>query len=495
MQQLAKDIFRPTMHFTPPFGWMNDPNGLVYINEEYHLFYQYYPYGNKWGPMHWGHAVSADLLHWEHLPPALIPDETGMCFSGSAVIDWQNTSGLFDNSTQPGIMAFYTACIAPTDGTNGIQMQNLAYSQDGGFSWKKYEQNPILPNYGLKDFRDPKVIWHEQSQHWILVITEGQEIGFYRSKDLKEWNKTSSFGKNEGAHDSLPWECPDLFPIHIKGDNQVYWVLIVGVQGGSFAGGSGTQYFIGQFDGERFTNHHDPDTVLWLDYGRDYYAAQTWSDVTDGSRIAIAWMSNWQYANEVPTQNWRSAMSSPRNLELSKTPSGLRLIQSLPKKWEEANPSHNVQNHRLERGQKIQATPSYAAGILNSTFHMDIGSVIEFKPFGNESLSYTIERTRSGYHLVTTRSIGEIGEPKYLDTFGHKIALELPQAESVNLTAVIDRCSCELLLQSGEFCLTDLSFDREVNGIEIVCTKGRVAISELSFCSANNIPNTITKAA
>ena len=318
MQQLARDIFRPQFHFTPPYGWMNDPNGLVFINGEYHLCYQYFPYGNKWGPMHWGHAVSKDLHSWYHLPPALVPDDTGMCFSGSAVVDWRNASGLFDGCEQPGVLAFYTSCIAPTDGTDGIQNQSLAFSKDGGFSYEKVAQNPVIENPGIPDFRDPKVIWHEESQHWVMVVTEGQENGFYRSKDLQGWEKTSVFGQNEGAHDALPWECPDLFPIHLEGSNENYWVLIVGVQGGSYAGGSGTQYFIGQFDGLAFANHHSAEDILWMDFGRDYYAAQTWSDTQPNERVAIAWMSNWQYANEVPTQHWRSAMSVPRQLTLVK---------------------------------------------------------------------------------------------------------------------------------------------------------------------------------
>nr|WP_321386076.1 glycoside hydrolase family 32 protein [uncultured Vibrio sp.] len=495
MQQLTKDIFRPVMHFTPPFGWMNDPNGLVYINEEYHLFYQYYPYGNKWGPMHWGHAVSSDLLSWKHLPPALIPDETGMCFSGSAIVDWRNSSGLFDNSSQPGVMAFFTACIAPTDGTDGVQMQSLAYSQDGGFSWKKLEQNPILPNPGLKDFRDPKVIWHEQSQHWIMVVTEGQEIGFYRSKDLKQWDKTSSFGQEEGAHDSLPWECPDLFPLILEGSDETYWVLIVGVQGGSFAGGSGTQYFVGQFDGEQFINHHDKQIVLWMDYGRDYYAAQTWSDVTDGSRIAIAWMSNWQYANEVPTQSWRSAMSIPRSLKLQQTPSGLRLTCQLPKEWAMFNEPHALQGKSLLQAQKAHITNSFCSGVLSYELQMSLGSAIQLKPFGNDSLTYDITRTHKGYHLVSKRDIVEPGEEKYQDTFAHEVILDLPQQNTLQITAIIDRCSSELLLQDGEYSLTDLAFSDEVAGFEITCREGQCLFSKLSVCQAQNIQHPIIKAA
>ncbi|HFQ5443299.1 TPA: GH32 C-terminal domain-containing protein [Vibrio vulnificus] len=494
MQQLATDIFRPTMHFTPPFGWMNDPNGLVYINGEYHLFYQYYPYGNKWGPMHWGHAVSTNLLNWEHLPPGLVPDDTGMCFSGSAVIDWKNSSGLFNDAEQPGVMAFYTACIAPSDGTDGEQMQSLAYSRDGGFSWEKLEQNPILANPGLKDFRDPKVIWHEESQHWVMVITEGQEIGFYRSADLKSWQKSSTFGLEEGAHDPLPWECPDLFPIQLEGSDETYWILIVGVQGGSFAGGSGTQYFIGQFDGENFVNHNEPETVLWLDYGRDYYAAQTWSDVTDGSRVAIAWMSNWQYANEVPTRNWRSAMSAPRSMKLCKTDSGLRLLSEIPKEWGLKTQTHPASGTSLNQGQFLKLSDSYQAGVVDATFKLEIGSELKIAPFGNESLVYIVCRSEVGYHLATRRVIADEGEENYQKTFASDVMLDLPQNDELNLVALIDRCSSELLLQQGEFCVTDLSFDSHVSGYELTCIKGAVKLERLGFC-AQSIVNPIIKAA
>lgn len=495
MQQLATDIFRPKMHFTPPYGWMNDPNGLVYINDEYHLFYQYYPYGNKWGPMHWGHAVSADLLNWNHLPPALVPDETGMCFSGSAVIDWNNTSGLFDDNTQPGVMAFYTACIAPTDGTDGIQMQSMAYSQDGGFSWQKLAQNPVLENPGLKDFRDPKVIWHSESQHWIMVITEGQEIGFYRSQDLQTWEKTSTFGAQDGAHDPLPWECPDLFPIQLEGSDDIYWILIVGVQGGSFAGGSGTQYFIGQFDGCHFTNHYDPETVLWLDYGRDYYAAQTWSDVTDNSRVSVAWMSNWQYANEVPTTSWRSAMSLPRCLKLAATTSGLRLLSTLPNEWALQTTPHVAQGKTLNAGHSLALRPQFEVGVMQAELELAIHSVIEILPLGNDSLIYQISRDEIGYQVTTTRTVARLGEPKYNQTFAYQKALEIPVSDTLSLTAVLDRCSSELMLQNGEFCITDLNFDDCVDSLKLRCVEGSAKIHQLSFISHDNIQQPIRKLA
>ncbi|WP_456295536.1 glycoside hydrolase family 32 protein [Vibrio sp. AK197] len=481
MQKLVADPFRPNIHFTPPFGWMNDPNGLVYVNNEYHLFYQYFPYANKWGPMHWGHAVSVDLCHWQHLPPALVPDANGMCFSGSAIVDWHNTSGLFENIEQPGVLAFYTACIAHDNGRDSDQMQSLAYSKDGGFSWEKFSDNPILPNPGLNDFRDPKVIWHSPSQHWVMVVTEGQEIGFYRSQDLKHWDKTSNFGLNDGKHDELPWECPDLFPIQLEDSDMCYWVLIVGVQRGSYAGGSGTQYFIGQFDGEGFTNLNDAKTVLWLDYGHDYYAAQTWSDTGNGHRTSIAWMSNWLYANDVPTKAWRSAMTIPRDLKLAQTPSGLRLLSSLPQHWGNQQGSIIMQDHTLRSGESLFANQHHQTGILEGEFVLGHGTTMIFSPLGNASLVYTLQRLEGGYLITTKRTIGIEGEKNYQDHFAHEVSLSIPEADSIQLTAVIDRCSSELLFQQGEFCITDLSFASDKNGFYVRCLKGHVNVRRMSF--------------
>ncbi|MGL5429724.1 MAG: glycoside hydrolase family 32 protein, partial [Vibrio sp.] len=322
-----------------------------------------------------------------------------------------------------------------------------------------------------------------------------QEIGFYRSENLKQWEKTSTFGLDEGAHDALPWECPDLFPITLEGSNEIYWVLIVGVQGGSFAGGSGTQYFIGQFDGKFFNNYHDKKVVLWMDYGRDYYAAQTWSDVTDGSRVSIAWMSNWQYANEVPTQSWRSAMSAPRSLKLVKTACGIRLTSHLPKEWAMTNTPHAIQGKTLLCGQKAQITNAFYAGVLSCELSMAIGSTLQLKPFGNKCLSYEITRSTQGYRLTTKRNIVELGEAKYQNTFEHEVSLDLPPQETLKLTAIIDRCSSELLLQDGEFCLTDLAFDSEASGIEIICREGECSFTTLSFCQAIHIQHPIIKAA
>ncbi len=323
---------RPQFHFSPDSMWMNDPNGMAYYEGEYHLFYQHHPESTVWGPMHWGHAVSKDLIHWEHLPIALYPDNLGYIFSGSAVIDWHNTSGLGEPG-RPPMIAIFThhdpegAQAQQTD----YQVQSIAYSLDKGRSWAKYEGNPVLPNPGINDFRDPKVFWHEATQHWVMILAAGDHIKIYNSPNLIDWAYQSSFGQGIGGHGGV-WECPDLFPLQVAGDTT--WAMLLSINPGAPNGGSGTQYFLGSFDGRAFTMHPAfaekvaADTAsgnpFWIDYGRDNYAGVTWSDIPDKDRrrIFIGWMSNWDYANVVPTQRWRSAMTLPRALSLKNTPQG-----------------------------------------------------------------------------------------------------------------------------------------------------------------------------
>ena len=469
MQQLAKDPFRPTLHFTPPFGWMNDPNGLVYVNNEYHLFYQYFPYANKWGPMHWGHAVSADLRNWQHLPPALVPDEKGMCFSGSAVVDWRNTSGLFDNEAQPGVLAFYTACIAHDEGRDSEQMQSLAYSKDGGFSWNKLTDNPILPNPGLKDFRDPKVIWHEQSQHWVMVVTEGQEIGFYRSKDLKQWEKTSIFGLKEGKHDEMPWECPDLFPIQLEGSDACYWVLIVGVQRCSHAGGSGTQYFIGDFDGEKFTT--EQEGIKWVDWGTDNYAGVTYNVLPEDyygelyandpkdQRIFMGWMNNWTYARDTPTEKWRGAATVPRKLSLKKFGNDYELfnypIEALDGLLESA------------KEDTIEITENGNGAITNENFNQsDIRFVTSAKDFGlsfrntkNDMLELRMNKETRLFTLDRANS-GQTDFEKDFSTIQKMPLPNLPD-EEIEVRIVMDHSSIEIFINEGQYVMTAQIFPNE----------------------------------
>ncbi|WP_051314945.1 glycoside hydrolase family 32 protein [Alteribacter aurantiacus] len=322
-----QEPYRPHLHFTPEKKWMNDPNGMVFYEGEYHLFYQFHPDSMQWGPMHWGHAVSRDLLEWEHLPVALEPDELGMIFSGSAIVDWHDTSGLFNGGH--GLVAIYTSASEST------QQQSIAYSTDRGRTWVKYNGNPVIPNTELKDFRDPKVFWHHETNRWVMVLAAGQEIMIYSSPNLLNWTYESSFGKCEGAHGGV-WECPDLFAIEVEGTKELKWVMQVDIGDGAIAGGSGGQYFVGEFDGRTFVTEpkvtgtlDGGNAVRWVDYGKDFYATQSFSDmpVKDGRRIWMAWMSNWQYANDVPTSPWRSAMSLPREVSLVQEEHVYELIQ------------------------------------------------------------------------------------------------------------------------------------------------------------------------
>ena len=310
---IADEPHRPKIHFTPKANWMNDPNGMVFYNNQYHFFYQYYPDSTIWGPMHWGHATSTDLVHWQHQPIALYPDSLGYIFSGSAVVDENNTSG-FGKDGKPPLVAIFTSHdpVGEKAGKIDFQKQSIAYSVDEGKTWTKYANNPVVKNPGIRDFRDPKVSWYEAGKKWIMALAAQDHISFYSSKDLKTWNRESDFGKEFGAHGGV-WECPDLFPLDYEG-KQV-WILFVSINPGGPNGGSATQYFTGVFDGNKFTPYQT-DT-RWIDYGPDDYAGVTWSN-TGKRKIFIGWMSNWNYANIVPTKKWRNAATIPRDLTIEK---------------------------------------------------------------------------------------------------------------------------------------------------------------------------------
>ena len=310
-QEVYQEPYRPQIHFSPKTGWMNDPNGLVYYEGKYHMFFQYYPDSTVWGPMHWGHAVSSDLLHWKELSIALYPDSLGYIFSGSAVVDKDNKSGFGMNGKNP-LVAIYTQHdpVGEKAGTTNFQNQSIAYSLDAGNNWTKYSGNPVLKTPGLKDFRDPKVCWYPEQKKWIMTLAAGDRVIFYSSGDLKTWKKESEFGMDRGAHGGV-WECPDLLSYTI--DDRKLWLLLVSINPGGAQGGSSTQYFTGSFDGHVFLAS---DTLTrWADYGPDNYAGVTWSNTGD-EKIFMGWMSNWQYGTKVPTGKWRSAMTIPRKLEL-----------------------------------------------------------------------------------------------------------------------------------------------------------------------------------
>lgn len=311
---------RPAFRFTPETNWMNDPNGLIYYKGKYHLFFQYNPEGDQWGNMSWGHATSEDLIHWQHLPVAIPYSATHGIFSGSAVVDYFNTSG-FGSLGNPAMVAIYTD--HNHDGSH--QAQSLAYSVDEGLTWTKYKNNPVL-DLSMKDFRDPKVTWNTTNEAWVMSVVKPQEftVCFYQSDDLKNWILLSEFTNINGT-DGV-WECPDLFPLAVDGDpTKIKWVLFISVNPGGLTGGSGTHYFIGDWDGKEFKA--DDRTTRWLDYGRDNYAGVTWGDAPNGRRVYLGWMNNWEYAKEISANPYRGSMTTPRDLSLITVNNEIKLIQ------------------------------------------------------------------------------------------------------------------------------------------------------------------------
>jgi fructan beta-fructosidase len=313
--------YRPQYHFSPKQNWTNDPNGLVYFEGEYHLFFQYNPFGDKWGHMSWGHAVSRDLIHWQELPVALPEADGVMIFTGSVVIDSANTSGFCLND-KPCMVAVYTGAKPK------VQAQYIAYSNDRGRIWTKYARNPVLDLH-MEDFRDPNVFWSSDSKCWIMAVSlpNDHKVAFYASPDLKSWDRVSDFGPAGAAGGQ--WECPDIFQVSVDGDaSKSRWVLKVGLNPGGLQGGSGEQYFIGKFDGTRFINDNPADLTLWTDYGKDCYCALTFNNLpASHAPTVMGWMSNWQYADKLPTHPWRGQMTIPRELSLKTFPEGIRLVQ------------------------------------------------------------------------------------------------------------------------------------------------------------------------
>lgn len=298
-----REHFRPKYHHTPKYGWMNDPNGMFYKDGVWHLAFQWNPYGSQWENMTWGASTSRDLIHWDAQPAAIEADGLGTIFSGSCVVDKENTAGFGKGA----IIAYYTSA-------GEAQTQSMAYSTDGGKTFKKYSGNPVLVG-SVPDFRDPHLFWHAETQRWIMLLAVGQEMQIYSSANLKQWTMESRFGAEYGNHGGV-WECPDLFRLPVRGTGQQKWVLVCNINPGGPFGGSATQYFVGNFDGHKFTCDSRPEVTKWMDYGKDHYATVTFDNAPDNRRVAIAWMSNWQYANEVPTKQFRSANAIPRDLDL-----------------------------------------------------------------------------------------------------------------------------------------------------------------------------------
>ncbi|SMD44276.1 fructan beta-fructosidase [Aquiflexum balticum DSM 16537] len=438
--------FRPQYHFSPEANWMNDPNGMVYLDGEYHLFYQYYPDSTVWGPMHWGHAVSTDLVHWEHLPIAIYPDKNGWIFSGSAVIDHNNTSGL-GSPQNPAMIAIFTYHdpVGEKEGRVDFQTQGIAYSLDKGRTWTVYADNPVLKNPGIKDFRDPKVRWYADSEgngKWIMSLAVWDKISFYSSPNLLDWTFESDFNPDWAAYGGV-WECPDLFPL-TDTDGTQKWILFVSINPGGPQGGSATQYFVGNFDGKTFST--ESSETLWLDYGADNYAGVTWSNVpeSDGRTLFIGWMSNWQYAQIVPTHPWRSATTLPRNLELVKKDNGY-LVASRPVKEIEKlrTESITVSGNSFElENELVELLLSPNQEDFKIHISNDKGDRVIIEKSDQE---LKIDRTQSGFIDFSTEFPAVHNAPL------HAIDVK-------NIRLFIDRSSIEIFINDGELVMTELVF-------------------------------------
>ncbi|HLG40952.1 MAG TPA: glycoside hydrolase family 32 protein [Chitinophagaceae bacterium] len=445
IEQSYNEAHRPQYHFSPPENWMNDPNGLVYYDGEYHLFYQHYPGGNTWGPMHWGHAISNDLINWQHFPVALFPDTLGYIFSGSAVIDWKNTSG-FGKNGNPAMIAIYTYHSMDGEKAGKIDFQNqgIAYSTDKGRTWEKYKGNPVLKNPGIKDFRDPKVIWHEGSQSWVMALAVKDRISIYTSPDLLNWNHSSDFNPSWAAYGGV-WECPDLFPIKTQ-DYKEKWVLLVSINPGAPNGGSGTQYFVGDFEGKKFLT--ETSEIKWLDYGADNYAGVTWSDVpkTDGRRLFVGWMSNWLYSQKVPTELWRSAMTIPRVLELNEMDGQYKLL---------SKPVQELNKLRKSSDQVNSSEINLTSDILE--IELDALAADFQLTFSNTNNEKVILK-KNGDQIIFNRS--QSGITAFNDDFSRLHYAPVKGMDIKKIKAYIDRSSMEFFFNEGELVMTELVFPK-----------------------------------
>ncbi|MFD2033522.1 glycoside hydrolase family 32 protein [Belliella marina] len=438
--------FRSQYHFTPASNWMNDPNGMVYFEGEYHLFYQHHPDGNTWGPMHWGHAISADLVHWDHQPIAIFPDEHGTIFSGSAVADVNNTSGL-GTKENPPLVAIFTYHDADAEKTGAIdfQTQGIAYSTDKGRTWEKYAKNPVLKNPGIKDFRDPKVDWYENEDgngKWVMSLAVKDKISFYSSPNLIEWTFESDFEPDWAAYGGV-WECPDLFKLK-NNDGEEKWVLFVSINPGGPNGGSATQYFVGDFDGENFTA--EEQEVKWLDYGTDNYAGVTWSNVPkeDGRRLFIGWMSNWEYANIVPTEVWRSAKTLPRSLEL---------FHSGEKQYIASKPIEEIKKLRVDSKEVEGESIDLSSELLEIELDI-VGADFEFELSNAQGEQVILKK--EGNSLSFDRSLS--GKTDFNNEFKKLHTAPDLGLDFRSLSVFVDKSSIEFFFNGGELVLTEIIF-------------------------------------
>lgn len=448
-----RETYRPVYHHTPVYGWMNDPNGMFYKDGVYHLYFQYNPYGSMWGNMTWGHSTSTDLTHWTYEGTAIVPDAWGAIFSGSCVVDKDNTAGFGKGA----VVAFYTS--AKSTPWGDIQSQSMAYSLDNGKTFIKYEHNPILTSTE-RDFRDPKVFWYAPGKHWVMMLAVGQEMQIYSSGNLKEWKKESSFGAMQGAHGGV-WECPDLVEVAVEGSKEKKWVLICNLNPGGPFGGSAAQYFVGSFDGKKFVNE-SPTQTKWLDWGKDNYATVTWSNAPAGRCIALGWMSNWQYANNVPTTQYRSANTLARDLTLYRAGGELYL---------KSKPSPEIKKARAEEKKistfEVKGNYEVASLLADNKGAYEIEMTIENK--GTSKIDFSLmnekgEKVAMYYDVVRKQFVMDrsaSGVVGFSRDFPTVTVAPVRNTDQIHLRLFIDRSSVEAFGEEGEYVMTNLVFPAE----------------------------------
>ncbi len=482
-----QEVYRPQLHFTPKSDWMNDPNGMVFHKGEYHFFYQHYPDSTVWGPMHWGHAVTSDLVHWDHLPIALYPDSLGYIFSGSAVVDKDNTSG-FGTVENPPLVAIFTYHNAEKEKAGSIeyQTQGIAYSLDNGRKWTKYENNPVLKNPGIKDFRDPKVSWHGPSKRWVMILAVLDHVELYASADLKSWTKLSEFGKDYGAHGGV-WECPDLFPLTVEGEGKQKWVMLVSINPGGPNIGSATQYFIGDFDGKAFTPDDNKSEIKWIDWGQDNYAGVTYANAPGNRTIFVGWMNNWAYAQIIPTEKWRGGASLARDLSLVNVDGNIFVKSTLVPELLKYSTENAVLSD-IKVSDSINLTTQVTFPLSTSI----IQGVADAKDFTIELSNSKNQNVKMGYDSNSNQFFvdrSKSGNNAFSKDFRGVIRADrYAKGDTIPFTIVVDVACVEVYFDGGLTVMTNLFFaDEPIETLKVSTPGGEINIRDLEVRKLSSI--------
>lgn len=474
-----REKFRPVYHHTPAYGWMNDPNGMFYKDGVYHLYFQHNPYGSTWGNMTWGHSTTTDLVNWNYEGLAIKPDAWGAVFSGSAVVDYDNTAGFGKNA----VVAFYTS--AKSSPWGDTQSQSMAYSLDNGKTFVKYAYNPVVTS-SKRDFRDPKVFWYAPDKHWVMILAGGQEMDIYSSKNLKDWKYESSFGAKQGAHGGV-WECPDLVELPVEGAKEKKWVLICNINPGGPFGGNAAQYFVGTFDGKKFVNE-SPTQTKWMDWGKDHYATVTFSNAPGGRCIALGWMSNWQYQTVLPTLQYRGSNTIARDLTLYRQDGELLL---------RCAPSPEIEKARMQKVSvpSFKVSDSYDLASLlegnDGAYEIDM----TIKNSGASKIMFTLsndkgEKVNMYYDIMRKQFVmdrSESGKVDFSVDFPAVTVAPVYDTDNIRLRLFVDRTSIEAFGEGGKFVMTNQVFPTEpYNKMSFVSVRGNFTVKSMDVYKLGN---------